>query len=50
MKKKMYDFFMQDIGEGHPVKFSAAAIDEVYGRWVISCGVVASQISRFGRV
>jgi len=39
---------MQDSGRGHPVKFSVAALDEVYDRWVISCGVVASQLSRFG--
>jgi hypothetical protein len=49
-KKKKYSYFMQDSGKAHLVKFSVAALDEVFSSWVISYGVVASQISRFGWV
>jgi hypothetical protein len=47
-KKKKCGLFMQDSGKVHPVKFPVASLDEAFSSWVISCGVVAIQISRFG--
>jgi hypothetical protein len=47
-EEKKYGLFMQDSGKAHPVKFSEAALDEVFNSWVISCGIVPFQISKFG--